>query len=120
MSTGSTPICLKLLQVALQTAKSYLKMTNSLTYTHDVIRGHKSSSIFKIQALILHNLTTLFRTVYQKSFNTPHYTDCTLQVPAHQETAVARILMYRHLVYTPNCKTISHSNIFVYNEPTNA
>ena len=73
MSTGSTPTCLKLFQVALQTAKSYLIMTNSLTCTHDVIWGHKSSSIFKIQALILHNLTTLFRTVCQRLQHTSLY-----------------------------------------------
>jgi hypothetical protein len=66
MRTGSTPTCLYLFQLALQTAKSYLNITNSLTCTNDVIWDHKSSSIFKFSALTVHNLITLFRTVCQK------------------------------------------------------
>jgi len=114
MSSGSTPTCLNLFQLALQTAKSYLNMTNSLTSTHDVIWDHKSSSIFKLQALILH-----YSKQCAKSFNTPHYRDCSIQLHVYQGSAVAWILMHRHLVYTPNCTIISHSNFILYNEPTN-
>jgi hypothetical protein len=82
------------------------------------ITNHHQYSNFKHWYYII---LSLYSEQCVKSFKTPHYRDCRLQVRVYHETAVAWILMHRYLVYTPNCKIISHGNFFFvqYNEPTN-